>query len=291
MLELNHIHLDFPNHPNVLDDITLQADGGALIGLVAPNGMGKTTLLKVILNRLHPSQGQVKLFEQGYTSQAQTRKNHALICAFPEQNDLYGDLSGRAHLQFYADCWQNHTKSVATIIADLNMGHYVDQPTRTYSLGMKQRLCFAMVMAANPPVMLLDEVMNGLDPLNVALISAQLRALRAEGKLIILVSHLLNNLQTYVDRTIFLKDGHFVLDLDAHATPAQYLKFTGAADVVPGATAYTDQLNVVPLAEVAGETVGSWAQALFAANVPFTVGPLSLEEQFSHFYGQTEEQA
>nr|WP_246287258.1 ABC transporter ATP-binding protein [Lacticaseibacillus absianus] len=289
MLELEHIHLDFPDKPNVLADINLQADGGEIVGLVAPNGMGKTTLLKVILNRLHPSNGAVRIQEQGYTSQAQTRKNHALICAFPEQSDLYGDLSGRAHMQFYADCWQNKTKSIAEIITTLNMDSYVDRPTRTYSLGMKQRLCFAMVMAANTPVMLLDEVMNGLDPLNVAMISEQLRRLRAEGKLVLIVSHLLNNLQTYVDRTIFLKDGHFVLDIDAHTVPAQYLKFSGDPAQVSGATAYTETMNTLPLAGLDGARVGALASQLFTAGVAFTVGPLTLEEQFSHFYAQADE--
>ncbi len=289
MLELDHIHLDFPGKPNVLADIDLHATPGEIVGLVAPNGMGKTTLLKVILNRLHPSAGRVTIADHGYTSQAQTRKNHALICAFPDQSDLYDDLSGRALMQFYAECWQNKTKSVDEIIATLHMASYVDRPTRTYSLGMKQRLCFALVVAANTPVMLLDEVMNGLDPLNVAMISEQLRVLRAEGKLILIVSHMLNNLQTFVDRTIFLKDGHFVLDLDAHVEPAHYLKFSGDPALVPGAAAYTDGLAVLPVADLPLATLVERLTPLYAAGLAFTVGPLTLEEQFNHFYAQTDE--
>lgn len=89
---------------------------------------------------------------------------------------------------------------------------------------MKQRLCFAMVVAADTPVMLLDEVMNGLDPQNVALISKVLVNLKEKQKLIIMASHLLSNLQTYADRVLFLKDGAVNKDFDNKKPDKQYLK-------------------------------------------------------------------
>ena len=73
-------------------------------------------------------------------------------------------MTGRDHLKLYAGLWNKPEKSVNGIIDELNMSSYVDHKVETYSLGMKQRLCFAMVVVADTPVMLLDEIMNGLDP-------------------------------------------------------------------------------------------------------------------------------
>ena len=106
-----------------------------------------------------------------------------------DQSELFPFMTGRDHLKLYADLWNKPEKSVNGIIDELNMSSYVDHKFETYSLGMKQRLCFAMVVAADTPVMLLDELMNGLDPQNVALISKVLVNLKEKHKLIIMTSH------------------------------------------------------------------------------------------------------
>ena len=143
---------------------------------------------------------------------------------FSDQSELFPFMTGRDHLKLYADLWNKPEKSVNGIIDELNMSSYVDHKVETYSLGMKQRLCFAMVVAADTPVMLLDEVMNGLDPQNVALISKVLVNLKEKQKLIIMASHLLSNLQAYADRVLFLKDGAINKDFDNKNPDKQYLK-------------------------------------------------------------------
>ena len=170
MLELKDVRLAFGKNV-VLDDINLKFKQGEIVGLVAPNGTGKSTLINVILHNLTPQKGFVEYEGTRYQSQKDTIKLHQQICSFPEQSDLFPFMTGRDHLNLYADLWHNSAKPVDQIIADLQMQSYVDRKVQTYSLGMKQRLCFAMVVAADSPVMLLDEVMNGLDPQNVALIS------------------------------------------------------------------------------------------------------------------------
>ena len=91
------------------------------------------------------------------------------------------------------------------------MTEYISNKVSSYSLGMKQRLCFALVVVTNCEVMLLDEVMNGLDPDNVQLISKVLQSLKNEGKIIIIASHLLNNLNSIADEVYFLKDKKIAL--------------------------------------------------------------------------------
>src|SRR5699024_8805160 len=86
------------------------------------------------------------------------------------------------------------------------MNSYVKQKVHTYSLGMCQRLCFAMIVAADTPVMLMDEVMNGLDVANVELLSNHLIQMKQENKLIFIASHLLDNIDLYAYRVLFLSD-------------------------------------------------------------------------------------
>ena len=127
------------------------------------------------------------------------------------QDDLYSDLTGLQHLQFYAEMWNIKSSFVDEVVSKLQMTEYISNKVSSYSLGMKQRLCFALVVVTNCEVMLLDEVMNGLDPDNVQLISRVLQNLKNEGKIIIIASHLLNNLNSIADEVYFLKDKKIAL--------------------------------------------------------------------------------
>lgn len=197
----------------ILKDFDLEFHEGQIIGLVAPNGTGKTTLIRALMNYLQPKSGNIEINGLKYKSQKNETELHRQMIAFPDQDSLFQDLSGLAHLNLYADLWQGTTWTVAEIIERLNMGAYVKRPVRSYSLGMKQRLAFAMMLAADTPIMLMDEIMNGLDPTNVRLISAVLEDLRQQGKLIIIASHLLNNLTEYADRVLFIQNAEIVEDL------------------------------------------------------------------------------
>ena len=127
------------------------------------------------------------------------------------QDDLYSELTGLQHLQFYAEMWNIKPSFVDEVVSKLQMTEYISNKVSSYSLGMKQRLCFALVVVTNCEVMLLDEVMNGLDPDNVQLISKVLQSLKNEGKIIIIASHLLNNLNNIADEVYFLKDKRIAL--------------------------------------------------------------------------------
>lgn len=221
MLKLKDITLSFGNH-TVLDGFNYNFQNGTIYGLVAPNGTGKSTLINVILNNLKPQKGYVEYNDLQYKNEKTTVKLHQEICAFPDQSELFSFMTGRDHLKFYANLWHNDPQKVKNIISTLKMETYIDRKVETYSLGMKQRLCFAMVVATNTSVMLLDEVMNGLDPQNVQLISQVLLNLRAQGKLIIMASHLLQNLQQYADQVLFLKNGKIIENLNNKAETKKY---------------------------------------------------------------------
>ena len=207
MLQLENISVDFSGKI-ILNNVNETFLPGEMIGLVAPNGTGKSTLMNVIMNYVKPSTGAVSYLDSlKYTSKNNEVKLHQQISMMPEQSDLYNHLSGRAHMKMYSMMWGSDRKFINETIEALNMSSYVDKKTGTYSLGMRQRLCFAMQIAADTPVMLMDEVMNGLDPNHVEMISKILVQKKQEGKLIIIASHLLENLEKYADRIFLMKDG------------------------------------------------------------------------------------
>lgn len=288
MLKLKDITLSFGNHI-VLDDFNYNFQNGTIYGLVAPNGTGKSTLINVILNNLKPQKGYVEYNELQYNNEKTTVKLHQEICAFPDQSELFSFMTGRDHLKFYANLWHNDPQKVKDIISTLKMETYIDRKVETYSLGMKQRLCFAMVVATNTSVMLLDEVMNGLDPQNVQLISHVLLNLRAQGKLIIMASHLLQNLQQYADQVLFLKNGKIIENLNNKAETKKYLEFHDSSlinDILEESNyqILPNQTILLPIDELSQDKFDSIIHILLEDNASFTVGKISLEDLFNKFY-------
>lgn len=210
MISLENITVQFGKR-KVLNDIHITFERGEMIGLVAPNGTGKSTLMNVIMNYLIPTKGIVTFQNDlRYSSKSNEVKIHQFLSMMPDQSDLYNHLSGRAHLKMYAQMWKSDPLLIDKTIEDLNMGDYIQKKTGTYSLGMRQRLCFAMQIVANTDIMLMDEVMNGLDPNNIEIISALLIQKKTEGKIIIIASHLLDNLEKYADRIFLFNEGQLV---------------------------------------------------------------------------------
>lgn len=210
MIDIQNITVRFGPR-TVLNDIAIKFNQGEMIGLVAPNGTGKSTLMNVIMNYLQPTSGKVMFNNNlSYSSKSNEVKIHQFVSMMPDQSDLYNHLSGRTHLKMYSAMWKSDPNLIDQTIESLNMGHYVNKKTGTYSLGMRQRLCFAMQIVANTEIMMMDEVMNGLDPNNVEIISKILLKKKAEGKMIIIASHLLDNLEKYADRIFLFNEGKLV---------------------------------------------------------------------------------
>ena len=295
MLKIKNISIAFKDK-QVLDDLSLEAHEGEIIGLVAPNGMGKTTLFNVIANFVKPNTGQVVFFgEHTYRSEKEELKIHRQLTVLPEQKDLFGELSGVDHLKLYGNMWKGTAKHIPQIIDDLQMGHYVKQKVRTYSLGMRQRLCFGMMLAADTKIMLMDEVMNGLDISNVALITDQLHRLRANKKLIFIASHLLENLDLYADRVLFLKDRKIIYEQRLNEERDLYLKvslsreqYEKVKDVykLPEDHLYiANRVLCIPFAQMDGEERSLWMERLMTyAYQSLTVGPLGTYEYYERYY-------
>ncbi|QVI34155.1 ABC transporter ATP-binding protein [Lacticaseibacillus chiayiensis] len=284
MIKLKDVELSFPNKKHVLNDVSLDLDQKEVVGLVAPNGTGKTTLLNVIMNNLKPDHGFVEIDGLRYESNRRIKEIHQRICAFPLENELFGELSGYEHLKLYKNMWQSQVE-ITKLVNILKMGTYISQRVDTYSLGMEQRLCFAMVVASDTPIMLLDEAMNGLDPENVALISGQIQELRDSGKLVIMVSHLLDNLQSLADRVLFLREGKIAQDLNMHERRDNFLKMHAAPSLLSKlhADAVLDVFQgqaLIDLKKMDDAAQRSFVLELMANNISYRIEPLSLADEF-----------
>lgn len=281
----------------ILEGVHFTGYPGEILGLVAPNGAGKTTLLHIMMNFVRPTSGKVEWVTEARTLDYRTEKSavemHQVLSYLPEIEDLYGELSGMDHLRLYTSLWQEDKKHRMAVVERLNMTSYVNRPVHTYSLGMKQRLCFAMLLCANTPVMLMDEVMNGLDPDNVDLITNILMDLKAAGKLIFIASHLLDNLDLYADRLFFIKDTKLIVLDESDASlflkiPVQNHSIAELEEMnlwSSEAELLTNGLLLLPIDsyKAANELVG---QALKHGFHKQSIGSLGANEWYEKFYRQ-----
>ncbi|GGA78683.1 ATP-binding cassette domain-containing protein [Ornithinibacillus halotolerans] len=298
MIQIKNIVVQFGER-KVLNGITKTLNPGEIIGLVAPNGTGKTTLLNVLMNYVTPNQGEV-IFDKNlrYTSKKNEAKIRAQISMMPDQSDLYNHLSGVDHLNIYRQMWSQTAINPEEVIERLNIAHYVNNKTYQYSLGMRQRLCLAMQIVANTPYMLMDEVMNGLDPDNVELISKLLEEKKKEGKIIIIASHLLENLEKYADKIFFLKNGEIIYSRDYGETLQQeeiYLKFSSRnntrlieelKEIIPGIKLkeLRNERVIMNIEQFSTEQYINVQEYLKKSHVTMQIGVLDLLDRYSIYY-------
>ena len=223
MLEV-HIQNFSYGEKEVLNQIDLHLPPAQIIGLVAPNGIGKSTLIQILSGHLRNNGISVSYQGKNYTTDTLFMRQH--IVKMPDQSELYDELNGIEHLNFYASIWKVASGTVQTVIEQLKMEGYIHQKVGGYSLGMRQRLCFALVLVTKADYMLVDEVMNGLDPDNVELISRVLRQLRNEGKTVVMASHLLNNLDSIADKIYFIKEKRIALEYSPQKEGIDTLQLT-----------------------------------------------------------------
>ena len=295
MLKLKDVSVAYKDKV-VLDKLSLTAEKGEIIGLVAPNGTGKTTLFNVMANFLKPNNGVVVFNGKfGYKSEKNELYIRKQLATFPDQDDLFEELTGVDHMNLYGNMWKGTTKHVRNIIKGLKMESYVKKKVKTYSLGMRQRLCFAMMAAADTPVMLMDEVMNGLDVANVALISDYLMQMKKEDKLIFVASHLLENLDLYADRVLFLKDGTIVHQqhlkkstkdyIKVEINPEQYKQVKQDYLLPDGHQYIANYLCCIPLEQMDLQERTLWIERLLTyKGKELTIGPLGTMEYYEKYY-------
>lgn len=218
-LTVSHVSKSFPSAGgphHVLRDVSFELPEGGILCLVGPNGSGKTTLLKTIATLLSPEEGAVRL--DGVDLHAHPDRAKRLIgFASSEDHSFYGRLSVRRNLWFYAQLHGLSGAEWARRLDELSRQldlPPLDAPFRELSSGQKQRLLLARALLHDPPVLLLDEPQQNMDPIA----AMRLRALLAEEwvgrarKTVLLSTHHLEDARRVADRWVVLAEGRVRFD-------------------------------------------------------------------------------
>lgn len=188
------------------------AIGAQVVGLVGRNGAGKSTLMKLACGLLTPSQGQVEV--TGIPAGTPTARARLGFC--PDVERLYERCSGLAFvawmLRLHGVGGAAARDRAAEVLTDLGLAADMERPIRDYSKGMRQRVRLAQALAHRPSVVLLDEPMNGLDPVARHELAAQIARLAQAGTAVLVSSHVLHELEAMVDRVVLVHQGRLLAE-------------------------------------------------------------------------------
>ncbi|MFI6710810.1 ABC transporter ATP-binding protein [Nonomuraea sp. NPDC050478] len=182
---------------------------GAVTGFLGPNGAGKTTTMRMMLDLVAPGSGTVTYAGRRYSDLA---RPSAAVGAVLDGAGFHPACTARDHLRIYARMGRHGAARVAEVADLTGVSAFGDRATRTLSTGMRQRLNLATALLGDPGVLLLDEPGNGLDPEGIAWLRGFLRAMAAEGRTILVSSHVLGEVEHLADHVVVIRDGRLVLD-------------------------------------------------------------------------------
>jgi ABC-2 type transport system ATP-binding protein len=190
-----------------VDEITFSLAPGTVTGFLGPNGAGKTTTLRMLLGLAEPSGGEGLVFGCRYRELEQPIRR---VGAVLESTDYHPSRSGRDHLRMLALAAELPSSRVEEVLELVQLTTAASRRVRTYSLGMRQRLGLAAALLGDPELLILDEPANGLDPAGVRWLRTFLQSLAAEGRTVLVSSHLLAEVAQTVDRVVIIDHGRLL---------------------------------------------------------------------------------
>ncbi len=196
-----------------LDGVTFTVPPGRVTGFVGPNGAGKSTTIRIILGLDAPDEGHALIGGHVYSElRFPLRRVGALVDAAA----LQPSRSGHNHLLWLARSQRLPVRQVAEVLQLVGLAGAARRKAGGYSLGMRQRLGIAAAMLGDPPVLILDEPFNGMDPEGIIWIRTFLRSLASEGRAVLVSSHLMGELQDIADQVVVLGRGRVLADATVH---------------------------------------------------------------------------
>ncbi len=204
MIEIEHISKRF-NKLQVLDNINLSCNKGECIAMIGPNGCGKTTLIKCILGMVIPNEGIIKVNGETISDSFLYRKHIGYmpqIGRYPENMNI-GQI-----FEMMKEIRQTEQALDEDLLIQFQLQQIFDKPMSTLSGGTTQKVSAALAFLFNPDILILDEPTAGLDPLSSEILKEKIITEKNKGKLILITSHLLSELDDLITQIIFMQDGH-----------------------------------------------------------------------------------
>lgn len=206
VLELHNICKKYEDKV-IIKDLSLTLRTGEIAGVLGKNGVGKTTLFKLILGLIKNDEGKMLIL--GKQCIFGDREAYSKVTGMIEYPYLYKHLSGYDNLIYYASLFGKIDDSyISELIDCFELRKYINKKVHSYSMGTKQKLYFVMALVVKPRLLLLDEPMNGMDPLMIEQVRMILFEIAKKKKVAILISsHNLNEIQKLCDTYVFMAEG------------------------------------------------------------------------------------
>jgi len=196
-----------------VDNLSFKVDPGTVLGFLGPNGAGKSTTMKMITGFLSPTSGSIRVCGHDVADAPIAAKSS--MGYLPEGAPSYGEMSVRAFLEFIADVrglsGERRTSRLDDVIARLGLQSVLHQVIETLSKGFKRRVGLAQALLHDPPVLILDEPTDGLDPNQKHEVRTLISAM-AQDKIIVISTHILEEVDAVCSRAIIIANGRILAD-------------------------------------------------------------------------------
>ena len=206
-LELKKVAKSF-GATKALNGISFTLKEGEVVGLLGPNGAGKSTLMRILSGYYTNWDGDVNFFEKSYRNHLKSIKNE--VGYLTENNPLYADMYVIEYLKYVAELFRRKKAPINQLIKTGLLSHY-DKKIRFLSKGYKQRVGIAAALINDPKLVILDEPTTGLDPNQLLEIRKLIREL-GDKKIVLLSTHILQEVDAICDRVLIINQGEIVLD-------------------------------------------------------------------------------
>jgi ABC-2 type transport system ATP-binding protein len=192
-----------------VEDLSFALEEGTITGFLGPNGAGKTTTLRMLLGLATPTSGRALIFEKPY---AELEQPALRVGAVLEATDFHPGRSGRDHLRTLSRSAELPDSRVDEVLRLVELDSAANRRVKGYSLGMRQRLGLAAALLGDPELLVLDEPANGLDPEGVRWLRDFLRTFAAQGRTVLISSHVLAEVAQTVDQILIINRGKLVIE-------------------------------------------------------------------------------
>ncbi|NGN62815.1 ATP-binding cassette domain-containing protein [Streptomyces sp. A7024] len=192
-----------------VDSVTFTVEPGRVTGFLGPNGAGKSTTMRLVLGLDRPTSGTATIGGRPYATLTEPLRQ---VGALLDAGAAHGSRTARGHLAALAASNRIPDRRVAEVLEMTGIAKAADRRVKTFSLGMRQRLGIAAALLGDPPVLMLDEPSNGLDPEGIIWIRELLRQLAGEGRTVLVSSHLMGETAAFAEHLIVLGRGQVLAD-------------------------------------------------------------------------------
>ncbi len=206
LLKLTNVTKKIKNK-TIVDNVNLTINSGEIVGFLGPNGAGKTTTIKMVMGLFGITSGDVKICGHNVVTDFEAAMQN--VGGIVENPDLYKSLTGRQNLEYFAKFYgKDAVENIDSVVELVKMKDRIDSKIKTYSLGMRQRIGLAQALLHMPPLLILDEPTNGLDPIGIKELRDILKNLSQNaGTGVFISSHLLSEMELMCDRIYVIDKG------------------------------------------------------------------------------------